>query len=159
MGKNCFTVPYIDIFGKSELIYIYYYINILIIFYSSQYSHVTPELLYEAFEEEIETHNFKLNITIEKLMNSWTLQPGFPVIHVKFNNTKVHIKQKRFLLKPSKDVINGSTWIVPISWATATNPNFNNTTKVIWLSESEKYITIENSNKDWVIFNIQQTGT
>lgn len=92
-------------------------------------------------------------------MNSWTLQPGFPVINVHFTGDVVQLKQKRFLLGRSEDVTNNPTWIIPINWATSSHPNFDNTRKVTWFTKNQTSITIKNANKDWVIFNIQQTGT
>ena len=123
----------------------------------SQFSIGTPELLYSAFEEEIQFNNYQLNSTISTLMDSWTLQPGFPVVDANFKGNVVSLKQTRFYLYPPKTINKKFMWIVPINWATQSNPNFNNTSTVIWLRDP-LIIKITNSTTDWVILNIQQTG-
>lgn len=98
-------------------------------------------------------------MTAAEFLNSWTLQAGFPVVDVHFTGDTARLKQKRFIIGISEDVTDNSTWIIPINWATSSYPNFNDTRKVNWLTKNQSSITIRNANKDWVIFNIQQTGT
>lgn len=91
-------------------------------------------------------------------MNTWTVQPGFPVINVQFNGDTVAIKQKRFFLLPPKKHTFNTAWCVPITWATQSKPDFNDAKTLIWVRDNFTSIPIENSSKDWVIFNVQQTG-
>jgi len=97
-------------------------------------------------------------MTVKGVMDTWTLQTGFPLLTVQRNyedDTAV-ISQTRFLLRKGEP--SSEMWWIPI---THTHPggDFNNTKNTIWLSNKEKSKTIEGMpNNKPVIFNIQETG-
>ncbi|KAK6644232.1 hypothetical protein RUM43_000499 [Polyplax serrata] len=107
------------------------------------------------------------NMSVKTIMDTWTLQTGFPVINVKrdYNNGKAVLNQEIFLLfkstgskskgKRSEKVL----WWVPITYTTSQQLNFNKTYPSHWFKREEQ-ISIENlpSEKDWILLNIQQTG-
>lgn len=104
------------------------------------------------------------NLTVKTIMDTWTLQTGYPVINVHRNYEKgsAEITKERFLrdtIKFKDD--NKPCWWVPLSYSTKSHPDFDITTPKYWLScphhESE---TIENLTdaEDWVIFNNQMSG-
>jgi glutamyl aminopeptidase len=123
-----------------------------------KYSTGTPEALFDSFQREIKSNNIsEFNVT--KVMNSWTRQSGFPLINVVFKNNTATLTQTRFYLRPTRNETSPNIWMIPINWATRSNPNFNNTEKVVWLDKKLKCIEIKDlKNKDWIIFNLQQTG-
>ncbi|XP_014370443.2 membrane alanyl aminopeptidase-like [Papilio machaon] len=90
---------------------------------------------------------------------SWTEQPGHPVLLVNVNhqNGDMTIIQRRFNINTGYSSVN-TNWIIPITFATASNRNFADTkpTHII-----RKAVTVINRNSigdEWVIFNKQQTG-
>lgn len=91
-------------------------------------------------------------------MTTWTTLTGYPVVSVRFYDDVVYAEQKRFYLRPTKASITSSKWMIPITWATEKNPNFNNTNEVFWLNSRKKAFKIEQSNGGWVILNVQQQG-
>nr|AAC36148.1 aminopeptidase [Plodia interpunctella] len=89
---------------------------------------------------------------------TWTEQGGHPVLNVQVDQQtgRLTISQRRF------DITNGyatpvTNWIVPINFATASNPNFNNTKATHIMTDGTMFIDTNISN-EWVILNIQQTA-
>ncbi|KAJ8681954.1 hypothetical protein QAD02_017746 [Eretmocerus hayati] len=127
---------------------------------SCKHSTGAPELLFKAFQDEMKNQE-KDKFDVAEVMNSWTTQPGFPVLSVNFSydSEKVHLSQSRFHLRPPANETDKSTWIIPINWATKSDPNFDTVGSVIWMeNENVKEISFKRKPDDWVILNIQQTG-
>ena len=61
---------------------------------------------------------------------------------------------------PNSTDSNDLKWYVPISFATASNPDFNSTKPTSWMTNNEttKRITGLPESDEWVIFNNLQTG-
>ncbi|XP_066254232.1 aminopeptidase N-like [Euwallacea similis] len=104
-------------------------------------------------------------LTVKIIMDTWTLQTGYPVIKVDrdYKNNSVEITQERFL----RDTIKvkdeqRSCWWVPLSYSTKFNPDFQTTTPKYWLSceYDEQKQVIEDLAKDdeWVVFNNKMAG-
>ena len=100
---------------------------------------------------------------VKTIMDTWTLQIGFPVISVERNymNKTARISQERFLVgktstsKESED----SGWGGPITFAAA-GDSFENTYIKLWMKQSEKSKEISGmpERETAVVFNVQQTG-
>lgn len=103
------------------------------------------------------------NLTVGMIMDTWTLQTGYPIIRVERNyedNTAL-ITQKRYLKKILKSKEDESTcWWVPLTYTQADATDFNSTTAQNWIGCDENGVaiplTIENTpeKEDWFIFNI-----
>lgn len=96
---------------------------------------------------------------------TWELQRGYPVIHVKYNRDgkQFHITQKRYLNSDSNNIDTGS-WFIPMNFAHANNPNFDDTTMTHFFENGtiEKLLPIEDiegfDDDEWFLFNKQQLG-
>lgn len=53
-------------------------------------------------------------LPVRSLINTWIKQVGFPLLEVEKQNSKLKLKQKRFLMEPSKSHMKGK-WSIPIS--------------------------------------------
>lgn len=51
---------------------------------------------------------------VKKFMNSWTSQPGFPLISVKVNGSTVQAAQKRFFINPQHTILPDEQWPIPL---------------------------------------------
>ena len=93
---------------------------------------------------------------IERIMNTWTLQSGYPVLNVtKVSNTKYRISQERFLKDPSTAGTDKTLWEVPITLIT----NNNEERQLHWLTNKEKETEIEvETGTRWVKLNVGQFG-
>ncbi|XP_069952146.1 aminopeptidase N [Cherax quadricarinatus] len=104
------------------------------------------------------------DMTVKEVMDTWTLQMGYPVIKVvrSSDGTSATLTQERFLLVKNENSsdTHDYKWWVPLTYTSQDNPNFNNTQAQVWMKDSEAEITVSSlPEKDqWVIFNIQETG-
>ncbi|XP_053320874.1 aminopeptidase N-like isoform X2 [Spea bombifrons] len=92
---------------------------------------------------------------IDKIMDRWVLQMGFPV--VKINTTTGTVTQQHFLLDPESVVTRPSEfnyeWIVPISYSKS------NSSGKLWLeSSSEIFNEFKTTGSEWLLANINVTG-
>lgn len=89
-------------------------------------------------------------------MNTWTTQLGYPVVHVKYVNTTVHLRQERFFFKENERNSVDTTWHIPITWATYNNlQEYLDTAPKLWLTGKEE--TFSNLTL-FSLFNVQQSG-
>ncbi|CAH0605719.1 unnamed protein product [Chrysodeixis includens] len=97
------------------------------------------------------------------VMDSWTLQTGFPVltIHRNYENGTLHFSQERFvLINDTFGAQKSPIWWIPVSYTTAAEKDFSSTRPRLWL-KGEKALSVSNITmkpNEWFIANIQQTG-
>ncbi|KAH8324092.1 hypothetical protein KR074_002888, partial [Drosophila pseudoananassae] len=113
--------------------------------------------------------SLRQDIRVGPLMESWTLQPGYPLLHVRRNYDKreVTIYQKRFLRNPKgsatgrKPTNHQHCWYIPLTFTTASRNSWAHTLPTDWLTCShvspENPLTLIEVAKpnDWVIFNLR----
>lgn len=103
---------------------------------------------------------------VEDILHSWSEQSGFPYLYVTRNSTTraITVSQYRMLSVAASDAERGKMWWVPYNFAFRGQPNFGDTGPDGWMTNSQQSITINPSpakdwsNKDWVVFNKQQTS-
>ncbi|KAH8314172.1 hypothetical protein KR067_006306, partial [Drosophila pandora] len=113
--------------------------------------------------------SLRQDIRVSPLMESWTLQPGYPLLHVERNYKKreVSIYQQRFL-RNSKGSATGRKltnrqhcWYIPLTFTTASKKSWAHTLPSDWLtcshvSAGNALKLVEVSQPDeWVIFNLR----
>ncbi|XP_047482307.1 aminopeptidase N-like isoform X1 [Penaeus chinensis] len=104
------------------------------------------------------------DVSVKKIMDTWTLQMGYPVIKVtrSSDGTSATVSQERFLLvkNPNSTDTHDYKWWVPLSYTTETNPDFETTKPQRWMMDTEEQLTISSlpAKDKWVIFNVQETG-
>ncbi|XP_068989802.1 glutamyl aminopeptidase-like [Neodiprion pinetum] len=100
------------------------------------------------------------SLDISAIMNTWTLQAGFPVVIVVKEGTVYTLTQKRFLSDPN-GVSNttsstyGFRWTIPITYITSEN----STSNLVWFqyNASSLSITVDES-VEWIKLNHDQAG-
>ncbi|XP_070137967.1 aminopeptidase N isoform X2 [Drosophila bipectinata] len=127
-------------------------------------------LLWIYFQEESERAlSLRQDIRVGPLMESWTLQPGYPLLHVRRNYDKreVTIYQKRFLCNPrgsatgQKPTNRQHCWYIPLTFTTAARNSWAHTLPTDWLTCShvspESPLTLIDvaEPNDWVVFNLR----
>ncbi|KDP34065.1 hypothetical protein JCGZ_07636 [Jatropha curcas] len=113
------------------------------------YSNAKTEDLWAALEEGS-------GEPVNKLMNSWTRQKGYPVVSVKLKDHKLEFEQVQFLSSASHG---DGQWIVPITLCCGSYDackNFLLQTKSETLDAKESGLVEINSS--WVKINVNQTG-
>nr|CAD7393670.1 unnamed protein product [Timema cristinae] len=108
------------------------------------------------------------DLTIKVIMDTWTLQTGFPVITAvrDYEHGTATVTQKRFLADVKTDdddevsSSDESCWIVPLSHTNEKEVDFNNTKAKTWVAcnKTETQVSEMPSADQWVIFNIKATA-
>ncbi|XP_055587207.1 aminopeptidase N [Uranotaenia lowii] len=106
--------------------------------------------------------------TVKQIMDTWTLQTGFPIVTVTrdYETKNIEFHQQRFIfIEPSNGTLKNGIeekplWWIPITFTTLGDTEFNNTKPEIWMKGEETLIlqSMDIPNHDWMIVNIQQTG-
>ncbi|CAG2054125.1 unnamed protein product, partial [Timema podura] len=127
-------------------------------------SSADAEDLFDALNEQYLEDLILHDIDVKTVMNTWTLQMGYPVLTVTrdYSSRRVTVSQERFLLRPA---INGTDthdykWWIPLTYTTKSELNFVDTETKQWLTateESKQLTTPIINQEDWIIFNIQET--
>ncbi|XP_040577104.1 glutamyl aminopeptidase isoform X1 [Lepeophtheirus salmonis] len=99
-----------------------------------------------------------LGLDITKIMSTWTMQKGYPVLTVtKSANNTYKIVQERFLQNPDAAVNDTPSdfdykWEVPVTYVDS-----NGKKDQSWIHVEDSHIEI-NSSAEWVKFNVEQRG-
>ncbi|KAF2365601.1 ERAP1-like C-terminal domain, partial [Trinorchestia longiramus] len=129
----------------------------------NQYGNAAQDDLWEALTEQAHAdETLPQDLTVKQIMDTWTLQMGFPVINVaRTDDGSMILSQERFLLvnNPNSTDTHDYKWWVPVSYTTQSSPDFTQTRPAYWISSAEDSITITGIPTDeWVFFNLQETG-
>ncbi|XP_042891875.1 aminopeptidase N-like [Penaeus japonicus] len=104
------------------------------------------------------------DVTVKMIMDTWTLQKGYPVIQVmrSVDGTSAILAQDRFLLERGANSSNTTDhkWWVPLTYTSQSEADFNRTQAALWMKASEDHLTVSSlpPKDQWVIFNLQETG-
>lgn len=121
---------------------------------SRQYDAAEPNHLFDAFKQQITDPTLKNSI--HDIMNSWTLQAGYPVVDVSVTRGKLTLKQRQFLTDGENST---KTWYIPITWGIIGKTNFENVKTNAWLNtKSKTFDFVHNYGSDVVIVNLRQLG-
>ncbi|XP_057333462.1 aminopeptidase N-like [Microplitis mediator] len=123
---------------------------------NNQFRGVTSNDLWSSLQEAYNKKFINNSLNIKNVMEPWINQRGFPILNVTrdYDTGLVTITQSNVLAN-RKD----TTWSVPISYATQSNPNFSSTVPVTWIKQNERSITLSGVDPDdWIILNVQQRG-
>nr|AMO02529.1 aminopeptidase N5 [Tityus serrulatus] len=101
------------------------------------------------------------NLNVSKIMDTWTLQMGFPLVTVLRNKSTITVRQSRFHLIPAEiDETNQQDlspysyiWYIPLTYLT--DQSFE--TKHIWLNTTTSSFQLP-ENYNWLKLNVNQTG-
>ncbi|XP_014255315.1 aminopeptidase N-like [Cimex lectularius] len=127
-----------------------------------KFQSATQDDLWQALTEQAHLDNaLEPDITVKKIMDTWTLKTGYPLITVtrNYKTGSALVSQKRFQYG-NMDKAPGSDWWVPLSYTTQPKVEYATTNPLYWL-KAENSIVIDNLKADpnhWVLFNINQTG-
>ena len=99
------------------------------------------------------------NVYVKTIMDTWTLQQNYPVVHVKRNYTsnKAVLTQERFLVNPDEEDTDNLSWWIPITYTMVndTDTNFENVyNDNVWFPASTSSFVMDVGSSDKaVIFN------
>ncbi|KAG8253900.1 hypothetical protein J6590_019565 [Homalodisca vitripennis] len=124
-----------------------------------EYHNAEQDDLWESLTTEANISSvLPTNLSVKDIMDTWTLQTGYPVVLIKREGGRITVSQKRFLAVQPKEEPKGCWWI-PLTYSTANNINFNETKSSHWLGcNSELIIDTGVGSDDWIILNNKAAG-
>ncbi|XP_037030897.1 aminopeptidase N isoform X2 [Bradysia coprophila] len=123
-----------------------------------QYDNAVQDDLWEVMTNFGHKYNtLPKDFDVKKIMDTWTLQPGYPVVTVVRSGANVTISQQKYML-PAVDYEDTTRWFIPITYETKARRTQDGL-PTYWLSNS-KNITIPNAvdPTHWMYVNIQRAG-
>lgn len=122
-----------------------------------QQQSATPEDFFSALQQAYDEDFPEVPLNISELITPWVDFNGFPVVTVSRNGSSLLLTQAGFRTS-HEELFN-----IPINYATASNPNFDETRVDFWLTSSDLEVLRDEAPKnwtddDWVIVNLRDTG-
>lgn len=106
-------------------------------------------------------------IDVDKVMNSWTLQTGYPLVTVSRSydgSKRAKVDQTRHMTnKNSKQKAVNQKWEIPLTYTSKSESNWSPMTR-FWMHQSDPDVVeisnlpISNDQDDWLLFNVNQVG-
>uniref|UniRef100_T1GAR9 ERAP1-like C-terminal domain-containing protein n=1 Tax=Megaselia scalaris TaxID=36166 RepID=T1GAR9_MEGSC len=124
----------------------------------------TPEKLFKILDKHWPVEDKNKIGDIMEFFKSWTEQVGYPVVNITLaaDGLSFSVRQERFLLKEKyigKTSLRNLTYVIPLTYVTSFENDFQNTDTKEYLPKSNKVVTINLSQKaDWIMANTQQIG-
>ena len=84
-----------------------------------------------------------ISLSVKDIMDTWTLQKGYPVVNVIRNGNTLELTQNWFLLNPANKVQNNPAeynsyrWYVPFTFTTKNIGDFSFESKTYWLKKND----------------------
>ncbi|XP_070557594.1 aminopeptidase N-like [Ptychodera flava] len=130
---------------------------------SHNYSNVVSDDLFRALTKVDIGRN---NVDVKKIMDTWTLQMGYPVVNVsrdKDDPTIIHTTQQHFLLDPTDRPTDkygdmGYKWYVMLTYTHEGDQTFDNVGRT-WQNRGPADVQMTGvTSDDWVLFNVHNVG-
>uniref|UniRef100_A0A8C5M616 Aminopeptidase n=1 Tax=Leptobrachium leishanense TaxID=445787 RepID=A0A8C5M616_9ANUR len=92
-------------------------------------------------------------IDVKSMMNTWTLQKGFPLVTVTLKGKQVELHQEHYL-KGTKDTESaGLLWHIPLTYITSKSNTIQR-----FLLKAKKDVIVLTEEVDWIKFNVGMNG-
>ncbi|XP_032070240.1 endoplasmic reticulum aminopeptidase 1 [Thamnophis elegans] len=90
---------------------------------------------------------------VQAVMNTWTLQKGFPLVTVTIKGKNVHLQQEHYSKKPTFSSSAGSLWHIPLTYLTN---KCNDVQRFLLTTKTNDIVLPE--EVEWIKFNVGMNG-
>ncbi|GLV31099.1 uncharacterized protein CBL_12173 [Carabus blaptoides fortunei] len=102
----------------------------------------------------------ELDFNVQEVMDTWTVQVGYPVVNVKRDGDELVLTQKRFLADPEKEneaepSVYNYKWSIPITYVTDVDPQVQ---KTVWFNRTDDQLKISVPGAKWIKLNHREVG-
>ncbi|KAI4877169.1 hypothetical protein NFI96_020664 [Prochilodus magdalenae] len=123
-----------------------------IVQYLKQYSYQSTVNTH-LWESLTSKHRSVDELDIKTMMDTWTLQEGFPLITVAIKGRQVRLSQERYVKGEDASRTFGFLWHVPLTYVTS-----NSATVHRFLLKTKTDVLYLPEEADWVNFNVDMSG-
>ncbi|KAM4576191.1 endoplasmic reticulum aminopeptidase 1b [Odontesthes bonariensis] len=92
-------------------------------------------------------------LDVRAIMDSWTLQEGFPLVTVEVRGREVRLSQERYLRSDDPSLTEGFLWQIPLTYMTSTSNTIHR-----FLLKTKTDVLYLPEEADWVKFNVKMSG-
>ncbi|KAK1345105.1 hypothetical protein QTO34_013812 [Cnephaeus nilssonii] len=101
----------------------------------------------------IASHWQQEGLDVKTMMNTWTLQKGFPLITVTVRGRNVHLKQEHYMKGSEGSPESGYLWHVPLTFITSKSESAQR-----FLLKTKTDVLILPEEVEWIKFNVGMNG-
>ncbi|XP_066270940.1 aminopeptidase N-like [Branchiostoma lanceolatum] len=126
-----------------------------------QFANAVQDDLWNSLTEAAQEDG-RTDVQVKEVMDTWTLQMGFPVVTVTrdYSNGRVTVSQRHFLYDPEVNVPESPynyVWQVPLTYTTEEDMNFADPPST-WIRDTTEEFPLTVAPTSWLIANVNQTG-
>ncbi|XP_055968445.1 leucyl-cystinyl aminopeptidase [Sorex fumeus] len=128
--------------------------TIILYLHNHSYASIQSDDLWDSFNEITNK-----TLDVKKMMKTWTLQKGFPLVTVQRKGKELHVQQERFFLnmKPDTQPSDASyLWHIPLSYVTG-GRNYSDYRLVSLLDKKSGVINLT-VDAEWIKVNADMSG-
>lgn len=123
-----------------------------------KYGSATQDDLWEMLTQQAHTDGIlEEEMTVKEIMDTWTLQTGYPVVNVtrNYEEGSIVMTQQRFFVRYGQSDPEGPKWWIPITFKSKST-----VASSVWIKAEEKIVISDSliSLSDWLLVNVNQTG-
>lgn len=118
---------------------------------ANSYQTVTPDDLHAGFQRAVDEDIPERNINIAALMTPWENLPGYPILTLRQENSRLVLSQEGFT------TTHDDLFIIPIFYITASDPDFTTATFRFMMTTREVEIP-QWEVGDWILLNHRNYG-
>uniref|UniRef100_A0A8D2ARM6 Aminopeptidase n=1 Tax=Sciurus vulgaris TaxID=55149 RepID=A0A8D2ARM6_SCIVU len=98
-------------------------------------------------------HWHQEGVDVKTMMNTWTLQKGFPLITITVRGRNVHMKQEHYMKGSDSASETGYLWHVPLTYITSKSDSVRR-----FLLKTKTDVLILPEAVEWIKFNVRMSG-
>ncbi|XP_048877196.1 endoplasmic reticulum aminopeptidase 1b isoform X3 [Brienomyrus brachyistius] len=92
-------------------------------------------------------------LNVREMMDTWTLQEGFPVVTVEVRGREVRLSQERYLKSKEPSQTSGFLWQIPLTYVTSTSNTVHR-----FLLKTKTDVLYLPEEVEWIKFNVDMSG-
>ncbi|XP_041644089.1 endoplasmic reticulum aminopeptidase 1b [Cheilinus undulatus] len=92
-------------------------------------------------------------LDVKAIMDTWTLQEGFPLVTVDVRGREVRLSQERYLKTDDPSLTEGFLWQIPLTYMTSASSTIHR-----FLLKTKTDVLYLPEEVDWVKFNVDMSG-
>uniref|UniRef100_A0A8C6PTC6 Aminopeptidase n=1 Tax=Nothobranchius furzeri TaxID=105023 RepID=A0A8C6PTC6_NOTFU len=92
-------------------------------------------------------------LDVRAIMDTWTLQEGFPLVTVEVKGREVRLSQERFLRTDDHSLTEGFLWQIPLTYMTSASNTIHR-----FLLKTKSDVLYLPEEVEWVKFNVNMSG-
>ncbi|XP_034548794.1 endoplasmic reticulum aminopeptidase 1b [Notolabrus celidotus] len=92
-------------------------------------------------------------LDVRAIMDTWTLQEGFPLVTVEVRGREVRLSQERYLKTDDPSLTEGFLWQIPLTYMTSASSTIH---RFLLKTKTDVLYLLE--EVDWVKFNVDMSG-